>query len=213
MTTFEHAMLGVNGALATGLHQKFGWKIVAIAGISAASPDWDGLPIVYSVELFNRAHRVWGHNILSCVVLGVVIGILDYRFDLVTRAARLIDRCVRFGISEANLALREQFSNYGTLVWCAVAILACLSQLPADMVVSGTATLADWELQPFWPFSDQGVVFPMVPWGDPGMTIVFVLGMFAMLRWKSSFRTIACLTLAGVVAYILARGLMGQATH
>ena len=30
MTTFEHAMLGINGALAVGLHRRFGWQIVAM---------------------------------------------------------------------------------------------------------------------------------------------------------------------------------------
>jgi len=211
MTTFEHAMLGINGVLATGLQRKFSWKIAAIAGVAAASPDWDGLPIVISIELFNRAHRVWGHNILACTVLGIAIGIMDYQFDLVTRSARLVDRCFRCRIPEASLALRNEYSTGGILFWCVVAILACLSQLPADMVVSGTATLSDWALQPFWPFSHQEMVFPMVPWGDASITMVFVVGMFAMLRWKSSVRSIACLTLVGVVAYILVRGSLGQA--
>lgn len=89
----------------------------------------------------------------------------------------------------------------------AVAVVAALSHLPADMVVSGTATLSDWELQVLWPFSHQGWAFAMVPWGDAGISIVLVIGMFAMLRWKSSVETIARGTLGAVVAYIALRGI------
>lgn len=45
MTTFEHAMLGANGVVASGLHDRFGWRLVALAAIAAIVPDWDGLTV------------------------------------------------------------------------------------------------------------------------------------------------------------------------
>jgi len=46
MTTYEHAMLGITGALAAGLHRRYGWQIVAMAGVTAVLPDWDGLSLL-----------------------------------------------------------------------------------------------------------------------------------------------------------------------
>ena len=202
-------MLGINGVLATGLHQKHGWQLAAVAGVAAAAPDWDGLPILVSVKLFNETHRVWGHNLLACLVLGLVIGSLDYRWDSVTRVARRLARLSRIKIPDSKLALRRRFSLMGLQVWLLSATLAALSQLPADLVVSGTATLGDWELKLFWPWSDQGYVFPLVRWGDAVISVVFVVGMFSMLRWRRQSQLIAGCTLAGVLVYIVVRGAVG----
>jgi hypothetical protein len=51
MTTFEHAMLGINGVLASGIHRRFGWQIVALAGIAAVAPDWDGIPMLVNLVI------------------------------------------------------------------------------------------------------------------------------------------------------------------
>ena len=109
MTTYEHVMLGVNGALATGLHHRYHWKIVALAGIAAALPDWDGLTWFISNEAFGQGHRVWGHNILACLMIGVLFGLLDYRFDLVTRAARRIRGLVRLAVPDEAMRIRQEF--------------------------------------------------------------------------------------------------------
>ena len=209
MTSFEHAMLGINGVLASGLHHRHGWQLAAVAAVAAVAPDWDGLPILVSVSLFNESHRVWGHNLFSCLVLGLVIGYFDYRWDFVTRAARRFSRLVRLTIPAAALTLRDQFTLKGLRIWLFTATLAALSQLPADLVVSGTATLGDWKLKLFWPLSDRGYVFPLVRWGDAVISVVFVVGMFAMLRWQAIRQHIACFTLAGVLAYLAVRGVIG----
>ena len=39
-------MLGVDGALAVGLHRRYGWQIVAWSGCAAVLPDWDGLTLL-----------------------------------------------------------------------------------------------------------------------------------------------------------------------
>jgi len=236
MTTFEHAMLGVDGVLAVGLHRRYHWQLAAMAGFAAASPDWDGLTYLFSSALFAEGHRVWGHNVVACVISGLIIGALDYRYDLITRAGRLLTRLLRMTVPKQRLSLRATFERCGYQTWMIVAIVAALSQLPADMVVSGATGLSDWEVKLFWPFSDRGWVFAMVPWGDPGISVVFIVGMFAMVkrpralgtphsagatrrsetartnrmrRWTAGIDHIQCkaiLTLLGVLIYIVVRG-------
>ena len=206
MTSYEHAMLGAGGALACGLHRRHGWQIAALAGVAAMGPDWDGLTLIVSRSVFAEGHRLWGHNLLACLLLGGVMGAVDYRFDVVTRLGRLLARLFGVKTPEAQLTIRHAFTRGGLCVWVLVASLAALSHLPADMLVSGTSTLADWELKPFWPVSAEGYVYAMVPWGDPGITLVFVAGMFATARRTQHIQRTAAITLAGVALYIALRG-------
>jgi len=230
MTTYEHAMLGINGALATGLHRRHGWKIVALASAAAIAPDWDGLPMLIDMAAYESGHRVWGHNLLACLILAVLLGTLDYRFDISGRLAR---RLVRFGpfrelepfVDVRRVGVRSvelpdapsdsksstsKTSNSTTewawIVWIVVPFVAAISQIPADAVVSGGKGLSDWPLQPLWPFSDVQFVYPMVPWGNVGVTIIFAIGMLAMVRWKNRVQSISVATLCLVATYIFAWG-------
>lgn len=192
-------MVGVTGCLAAGLHHRYGWKVVALAGSAAVVPDWDGLTIIGGVRLFDRAHRAWGHSVFSAAALGLLLGWLDYRFDLIGRAARLILR-QRAPAGVPRSIEQRRWSEYG--VWCLVAVAGALSHLAADLVVSGSSGLSDWELKLWWPLSQRGYVYSLVHWGDVGPTLIFVLGMFAMLRWPRHIRGIAAAALAGVVLYV-----------
>lgn len=200
MTTFEHALVGVNGLLASGLQRRYGWQLAALAGLAAIAPDWDGLTLLHSAELFDRGHRVWGHNLLACVLLGMALGLLEHRFDLISRLARRLARIVT--LPPAVLTSPGQAARPLGL-WIAVAILGCLSQLPCDMVVSGTETLSDWHLQILWPFSNRRFVYPLIEWGDAGMTLLFIAGLFALLRWPAQQQLVAAGTLTAVAAYIV----------
>jgi membrane-bound metal-dependent hydrolase YbcI (DUF457 family) len=208
MTTFEHVMLGVTGSLALGVHRPFGWKIVAMAGVTAAVPDWDGLTILGGMEVFDRAHRAWGHNLLIAALVGCLCGVLDYRFDLVGRGRRFGQRFVVHQDDATPLRAARNRSAWGYVVWLLVGSLAAVAHLAADLVVSGAAGLSDWELPLLWPFSRQGFVYPLVPWGDPGASLIFVGGMFAMVRWPSRLQIVAVTTLFAVVAYIVLRGIV-----
>ncbi len=205
MTTFEHAMLGVNGALAAGLHRRYEWRVVALAGLAAISPDWDGLTILGGMQLFDQAHRAWGHSLFTCVILACIVAGLDYRYDLVGYGERLLCRLLRQ--PSKAIATRPESSHFRLAVWTLVAIAATMSHLAADLVYSGTAELADWHLQLLWPVSSQGFVYPMVHWGDAGVTIIFVISMFAMVRYRSRLQPLALITLTFVVVYIGLRGI------
>ncbi len=206
MTTFEHALLGVNGLLATGLQHRHGWTLVALAGVAAIAPDWDGIPMLWNMARFEHGHRVWGHSILSCVLLGVTLGSLDYHFDLVGNTGRFISR---FGplreLSKAAKTRRER-SPHVWFAWVVVAIVSALSQIPADAVVSGADGLSDWALKPLWPFSDWELVYAMVPWGNVGVTIIFAVAMIAQVKHPKRVQAIAKLALLAVVVYIAVWG-------
>lgn len=209
MTTFEHALLGINGALAAGLYRKYGWQICAMAGLAAVSPDWDGLPILFDGPIFAMAHRVWGHNLLVCPLVGAAIGLLDWRVDFTGRSLAGLARLVR--LWDVVLVPRNRQPNAtAAVIWTLTGCLAALSHLPADLIVSGSAEFPDWEVKLFWPFSQQGYIFPWVRWGDVGVSCIFVLGMFAMVRWRNHARAIAVLTLAAVICYCAIRGLIGR---
>ncbi len=207
MTTIEHALLGANLVLAAGLEKKFGWQTVALAGICANLPDWDGLTFFWSLPLFDTAHRTWGHNLLACSLLALLFAVIDYRFDLITRSARCLVRWTKFAVSEESQALEPRCAAKtqagGLAVWIGVALLAAWSHLAADLVFSGSATLSDWELKLLWPFSDREFVYPLISWGDAGVVVIFVLGMFAMLRWKNRTTWIARATLLAALGYVL----------
>lgn len=204
MTTFEHAMLGINGTLAVGLHRRYAWRIVALAGLAAISPDWDGWTILGGMQLFNHAHRAWGHSLVTCIALALVLGGLDYRFDLVGYGERMLCRLLR--VPSKALATPAKTSRSRLAVWLIVAVVATLSHLAADLVYSGTAELSDWHLQLLWPFSSEGFVFPMVHWGDAGVTIIFVVSMFTMVRYRGRIQPLALITLSAVLVYIVIRG-------
>jgi len=208
MTTFEHAMVGVNGALAAGLNRRWGWKAAAMAGLVAVSPDWDGLTLLGGPALFDQAHRVWGHNLFVAVAVGLLLGVADYRYDLVGRIGRALGRIVTIPDAERALGIRTEYSTAGYLTWGLVAVLAALSHLAADLVVSGTATMTDWKLKLFWPVSDASWIFPRIRWGDPGVSLLFVAGGFALYRWKKMRQWTACGTLAAVLLYVYARPLV-----
>ena len=209
MTAFEHALLAANAVWAAGLHRRHGWQLAALAGCAAVLPDWDGIPLLIDAHAFAAGHRVWGHNLLVCLGLGLVVGGLDYRCDLVTRAARRLICWLRRP-AEIPPAGRTTFHAAGAGLWMLVAVAAMLSHLVGDLVVSGTAQLPDWELQRLWPFSDRGWVFPLVPWGDPGITLVFVGGMFAAAYWRSRLQPVGAMTLLLVAGYLIVRGMLGS---
>ena len=207
MTTFEHAALGINGVLACGLHRRWGWKIVAVGGVAAIAPDWDGLPMFIDMARFEHGHRVWGHNVFACLLLALALGALDYRFDWFGRIARWL---VQFGpmrdVREHVGELRATFSSSGLMIWILVAFVAALSQIPADAVVSGGKGLSDWALKPLWPVSNLEVIYPMVPWGNVGVTVIFAIAMIAQAKKPSRSQTIAIVSLVSMCLYIFIWG-------
>jgi membrane-bound metal-dependent hydrolase YbcI (DUF457 family) len=206
MTTYEHAMLGISGTLAAGLHRRHGWPVVALGGLTAALPDWDGWSLAFGASAFARVHRTAGHNVFVCTLLAAAVAALDYRYRLIQRVGEWLGRWVRALRPHENPVKRGNPRAGELGVWVVTAVLASFSHLAADLVFSGHEKLPHWGVNLFWPFSDHAWVYPMVPWGDPGTTLIFVGGMFAMVRWPSRVQIIAATTLGLVLAYVVLRG-------
>lgn len=209
MTTYEHALLGATGAIASGLHRRYGWPVVGMAAVTAVLPDWDGLSILFGADMFDRVHRVIGHNLLVCVLLGAAFAAADYRWAMILRAKQWIGRRIQIFAMEDNLPRRSAIDARDLGIWILVGVVASLSHLGVDLVYSGHATYSDWGLTLFWPFSDRAFVYPMVPWGDIGAAMILSVGMFAMLARPLQVRPIAWMTLVAVLVYIVGRGIVG----
>jgi hypothetical protein len=197
VTVYEHVMVGVSLALAAGLHRCQGWGIVAMAGGAAALPDWDGLTILFGGGAYDRGHRIWGHNIPVAASLGLASGAGGY---LATFSRRL---------QRATSALPRPFSAVSLAIWTLVGLVAALTHLGADIVYSGRQGMATWPVQLFWPFSSRGWAWPLMPWGDLGATLIFIVEMFLRYRWPRRAELIAAMALAAVVVYV---GMWGLAS-
>ncbi len=208
MTFYEHALVGIDGALAVGLHRRHGWQIVALSACAAVLPDWDGLTILFGPWLYAEGHRVWGHNLLVATLLATVLAAVAYRFDVLTRIQRRLARSwAVLGVRQDPASPVRSMANLA--VWISVGVAATYSHLLADLAFSHGAGLSEWGLPLLWPFAQTTWAWSLAPWGDVGTTILLAAGMFAMLRWPARVQPLAAGTLATVVGYIALRGLLG----
>jgi membrane-bound metal-dependent hydrolase YbcI (DUF457 family) len=201
MTVFEHTMVGISGTVAFGLERRGGWRLVALAGLCAALPDWDGLTLLLGGSCYAEGHRVWGHNLLVGALAAALVAALLYRVDLLGGARRWL--CRRWpALPPEDPAGPSPRSAGGWATWTAVAILASYSHLALDVAYSTGRNLSDWGVPLGWPFSARQWTFPSVKWGDATATLVLAAGMFAMLRWPPRAQSIAAASLVLVLGYI-----------
>jgi membrane-bound metal-dependent hydrolase YbcI (DUF457 family) len=211
MTIFEHALIGVNGTLALGLGKRFGWPIVAWAAVASVLPDWDGVCLLLGTSYYGLGHRIWGHNLLITAILTCIVGSAVYGFDLL----QMIQR----GIAHHWIAWREikcdtvsgdekQSNSGGWWLWMMVGIAASYCHLLADIVFSAGKNLPIWGVPLLWPFSGKETAYPLIPWGDLGVTLILAGSMFVMLRFPQKIRLIALGSLFLVVIYAIVRGII-----
>lgn len=208
MTFFEHAMVGINGAMATNLHRRHGWPIVAMAGAMAMLPDWDGLTILLNWNCYAQGHRVWGHNLLVAGTLAIVLSGFACHYMWPSRIRQWLGtRCSALAPREKENFVQSRMSDLW--LWLVVGVLAAYSHLLADILFSGGRDGQIWGVPLGWPFSSTAWAYPVVLWGDVTVTLLFVIGMFAMLRWPIWRRAIAACVLTTAVTYIAVRGFCG----
>lgn len=208
MTTLEHTLVGIHVAFATGLHRLIGWRGVAIAGAASNIPDWDGIPMLIDMQRFESGHRVWGHSLLSIVVTSILLGFSQMRWDWMGWIA---DRFRRQMPETDTMNLSQHSDEFmGMIGGCVFALIAMCAQclhLPCDMVVSGGKGLSDWPIQPLWPFSRNAYVYPLIPWGDVGPTIIMMLGVIVSAKRSGHLIQTSAITLAILCGYLVARGM------
>jgi membrane-bound metal-dependent hydrolase YbcI (DUF457 family) len=218
MTVYEHAMVGINGALALGLARRHGWQIVALAGFAALLPDLDGLTILLGSQWYAEGHRLWAHNLLVAGLAAAVISAAAYYTDAPARVQRWLGRSRLSGGCTAAPQPDEDSTAAHPLprrsatelaLWIVVGIVAAYSHLLMDVAFSAGHDLPIWGVPLFWPFSNAVYAYPLVRWGDVGATLIFAASMFAMLRWPTRIQTIAAGSLIAVAAYMIVRGVWG----
>jgi hypothetical protein len=99
MTTPEHKLVGIHVAIALGIHRRWGWKTVALAGLASNIPDWDGVPMMFDMHRFEDGHRVWGHNAMAIVLTSLVVGWIQSRYSWIEK----IEHWIRFKVSSITL--------------------------------------------------------------------------------------------------------------
>lgn len=204
MTTYEHAMVGICGALAAGLHRRHGWQIVAWAGVAAVLPDWDGLTILLGSHCFAEGHRLWGHNLLVAGLVAAVFSAVAYQTDVASRSRKWLAKRWKFLADREGTAETPKRGVAECCLWICVGVAAAYSHLAADLIISAGTDLPTWGVPLLWPWTNETWAYPMAPWGNPGPTLIFAASMFAMLRWKTRLQTIALGSLLAVAAYLIA---------
>ncbi len=203
-------MLGATLALAGGAHRKQGWGLVATAAVAAALPDWDGLSLLLGPTAYAEVHRLWGHNVLAAALGGAATGACGYLCHLSAgvrrRTLALLARLEpRWREARSNPV---SFSGHALAVWVSAGLATGLTHLPADVIYSGAPGLANWPLQPLWPFARSAWSYPVVPWGDLVATFLFIAEMFALLRWPARAQLIAVTILLVLTAYVGLRAMI-----
>lgn len=182
MTSPEHTMVGILGAMALGLHTRFDWPVIAFAAVVSNVPDLDGLPLLYDMDLFESGHRVWCHNLLVIVATSALLGWTQFRFSWIQKIAAQLAKYLPSDVNLIPPSRPAQPANtpIPMTYWMLVGIgFQCL-HLCCDMVVSGGRGLSDWQVKPFWPFLQTEYVYPLIPWGDIGPTVIMMAGIIGI---------------------------------
>lgn len=204
MTFYEHAMIGINGTLALGLNRRYGWQIVAFAGLAALLPDLDGLTIILGPSLYAEGHRLWGHNLLVAGLVAAIVSAVIYQTDAITKSQKwLAKRWKALSVTDE----RPPHRHSELLFWIVVGVLAAYSHLLMDIMFSVGENLPVWGVPLFWPFSKTEWAYPLVPWGNIGATVILAMSMFLMVRWPTWIRTVATSSLVTVAGYMVVCGI------
>ncbi|MGY8749522.1 MAG: metal-dependent hydrolase [Pirellulales bacterium] len=207
MTSPEHTMVGILGAMALGLHTRFGWPVIAFAAVVSNVPDLDGLPVLYDMDLFESGHRVWCHNLLVIVATSALLGWTQFRFRWIQKIAAHVAKYLPSDVNLIPPSRPAQPANTPIPMTYLILVgigFQCL-HLCCDMFVSGGRGLSDWPVKPFWPFLQTEYVFPLIPWGDIGPTVIMMAGIIGIAKFARA-QFVAILTLGLLIAYMVCRG-------
>ena len=202
MTTPEHTLVGILGAMAMGLHARMGWAVIAFAAVASNVPDFDGLPMLYDMERFEAGHRVWGHNFFAIVASASLLAASQHFFGWIEWTAQ---RTSSLFPSDITVPTTTERNRIGLTTLFAVGVFFQCVHLLCDMLVSGGQGLSDWHVKPFWPMNNSAFVYPLLPWGDIGPTAIMMGGVIGIAKLGNAKR-IAIICLGLLWAYMAFRG-------
>lgn len=178
-----------------------------MAGLASNVPDWDGIPMLFDMQRFEVGHRVWGHGILSIALTSLLLAVMQVRWDWIGWIAnRLRSRFLKSVSVAPSQDSKWLVGGSGVLVFAIIGLCAQVVHWPCDMVVSGGNGLSDWAIQPWWPFSSAAYVYPLIPWGDIGPTIIMMAGVIVIAKRNRDLSITSCLTIATLCGYMVVRG-------
>lgn len=174
-----------------------------MAAAASNFPDWDGIPMLLDMQKFEHGHRVWGHSLLSIAIASFILGFTQMRWDWLGRLANRFQKTFSQWSSNISSPTPSWLSgSVGGIVFTGIGFCAQLLHLPCDMVVSGGQGLSDWAIQPWWPFSNAAYVYPMIPWGDVGPTVLLMVGIISIAKLGSQSTRISWITLIALCGYL-----------
>jgi len=176
-----------------------------MSGFASSVPDWDGILLPVNLQWFEAGHRVWGHNIFAILCVAALLAVTEYQLQWMRALSWWIAKRMQIDIrgDESNRVLNSPTT------FIALALVAFVVQalhLVCDAIVSGGYGLPPWEICPWWPVTKAGYVLPLIPWGDPGPTVLLMGGLIYMAWRPQHTPRVAVATLVAVCAYVLFRG-------
>jgi hypothetical protein len=178
-----------------------------MAGVASNVPDWDGIPMLFDMQRFEGGHRVWGHGIVSIFLVSLLLGFFQIRWDWIGFIANRFPVAMpKNGVAAAPRNAEWLIGGIGFLVFASIAMCAQLLHLPCDMAVSGGTGLSDWAIQPWWPFSSAAYVYPLIPWGDIGPTVILMCGIIVIAKRNSHLSQTSWFTIVVLCGYLVVRG-------
>jgi len=175
MSLGEHAMIG--GLISfLGPYQRWGWKGTLVLVLAAIAPDLDTcIGWFADEETYNRLHRGVTHNVFSITLLSLLLA------------------C----IGRYALGLRGVVAMF---LW---SLLACIAHDGTDMIYAVRNIPADeLVVRPFWPFSMQGLSYPLLRFGDLIPLGLLMIPCFWVWRRPQDGRIVAAVSLSCLCLYV-----------
>ena len=174
-----------------------------LAGVLAGVPDWDGLTLVCGMQVFDRG-TVPGGTVCLSARRSASLSTADFRFDLAGHLRRWLapftadpPAALRRVGERSSRDMRSGWRWTADVLESSPGRPGCLRRDAVNGL--GAETLLAVLLAGFYSIPR--------PWGDPGVSVILVAGMFAMWRWRHRLQSVATTTIVSDCLLSRPRGL------
>lgn len=149
---------------------------------------------------------IGGHNLLVAGLAAMVISTVAYQWNVLNRIQGWLAKHWK-ALAVCGQVKTPPHRRSELFLWIVIGVLAAYSHLLIDAMFSVGKNLPIWGVHLLWPFTGTIWAYPLVPWGNIGVTVIFAMSMFAMLRWPAWIRAIAASSLIAVAGYMAICGM------